>query len=49
VGRNVLRLRRVRYGPIRLGDLAEGSWRRLQAPEIEALQRATRANDESSE
>jgi pseudouridine synthase len=49
VGRNVVRLRRVRYGPLRLGDLAEGSWRRLLPHEIEALRRATRANDESSE
>ena len=38
VGNRVLTLRRVRFGPIQLGDLAEGASRRLSAAEISALQ-----------
>lgn len=38
VGLTVERLIRVRYGPIRLGDLSVGQWRRLKAPEIRQLQ-----------
>jgi pseudouridine synthase len=34
VGRRVERLVRVRYGPVELGDLAPGEWRRLGAREI---------------
>jgi 16S rRNA U516 pseudouridylate synthase RsuA-like enzyme len=30
---------RVAYGPVRLGRLAEGKYRRLTAPEIEAIER----------
>ena len=37
VGNEVVALRRVRFGPIELGDLAEGESRRLLAAEIEAL------------
>jgi 23S rRNA pseudouridine2605 synthase len=45
IGGRVLRLRRVRYGPIRLGDLPLGSWRALSAREVSALRRAGRADD----
>jgi 23S rRNA pseudouridine2605 synthase len=37
IGNEVVALRRVRIGPIELGDLAEGEARRLSAAEIEAL------------
>lgn len=37
VGLFTLRLVRVAIGPIRLGDLPEGEWRRLKAEEIRAL------------
>lgn len=37
VGYPVLRLRRVRFGPIRLGDLPPGGWRELTKREIRAL------------
>jgi pseudouridine synthase len=36
-GHSVVRLRRVRFGPVELGELAAGSWRVLEAPEIAAL------------
>jgi 23S rRNA pseudouridine2605 synthase len=39
-GQRVVRLRRVRYGPIRLGALPAGRWRHLSAEEIAALQRS---------
>src|SRR5438552_1118439 len=32
-------LHRVAHGPVRLGRLAEGKYRRLAAPEIEAIER----------
>ena len=38
VGHPVLRLDRVRFGPIRLDGLATGRWRPLSAEEIKALQ-----------
>ncbi|HSJ05847.1 MAG TPA: pseudouridine synthase [Longimicrobiales bacterium] len=41
-GYDVLRLRRIRYGPISLGELEPGAWRRLDARELEALRTATR-------
>lgn len=41
----VLRLVRVAIGPLRLGTLARGAWRALEAEEIEALERATRGQD----
>jgi 23S rRNA pseudouridine2605 synthase len=41
-GHNVRRLRRVRYGPIELGELAPGAWRRLEPGEVKALEKATR-------
>jgi 23S rRNA pseudouridine2605 synthase len=37
VGHHVLRLRRTRFGPVRLGDLQPGGWRALAAEEIEGL------------
>ena len=39
VGNGVVALRRVRFGPLELGDLAEGDARRLTAEEIAALGR----------
>jgi len=39
VGLRVLRLRRVRLGPLLLGPLAPGSWRDLTPREIRALGR----------
>ena len=41
VGHPVRRLVRKRFGPIRLGNLARGAWRRLSADEIESLRAAT--------
>jgi pseudouridine synthase len=40
VGNDVVALRRVRFGPIELGALAEGTARQLSSNEIEALRRA---------
>jgi 23S rRNA pseudouridine2605 synthase len=40
LGHPVRRLARVRYGPIRLGDLPPGGWRRLTRAEVERLQAA---------
>ena len=37
VGHHVLRLSRLRFGPIRLGDLQPGEWRALADPEITKL------------
>jgi 23S rRNA pseudouridine2605 synthase len=39
VGHSVIRLKRLRYGPISLGDLEPGTWRRCTAAEITELQR----------
>lgn len=39
LGHDVRRLRRLRYGPIQLGSLAEGAWRPLTASELRALRR----------
>jgi 23S rRNA pseudouridine2605 synthase len=39
IGHPVLRLQRVRFGPLGLGDLAPGRWRRLTAAEAAALAR----------
>ena len=38
VGHKVLLLRRVRFGPLELGDLRRGEWRELSAEEIARLQ-----------
>jgi 23S rRNA pseudouridine2605 synthase len=40
VGRRVIELERVRFGPLALGDLGPGRSRRLREDELEALQRA---------
>jgi 23S rRNA pseudouridine2605 synthase len=40
VGNRVASLRRVRFGPIELGDLAEGKSRKLSEAELEALRDA---------
>jgi 23S rRNA pseudouridine2605 synthase len=40
IGNEVVALRRVRFGPIELGDLAEGEARRLDEAELAALRRA---------
>ncbi len=41
VGNDVVALRRVRFGPLDLGDLAEGAARRLDAEEVSALTAAS--------
>lgn len=41
VGHPVVRLRRVRYGPVALGNLAPGEWRELAADEVQGLERVT--------
>jgi pseudouridine synthase len=38
VGHPVLKLRRTRFGPIRLRDLAPGAWRPLTPSEVDALE-----------
>ena len=43
VGHNVRRLMRVSYGPIQLGRLAPGKWRRLSMAELRALPSGSRA------
>jgi pseudouridine synthase len=40
VGHPVRDLQRTAFGPLRLGRLKEGDWRRLRPPEVEALRRA---------
>lgn len=40
VGREVLQLHRVVYGPLRLGNLAPGQFRELSVTEIETLRKA---------
>lgn len=40
VGHPVRWLRRVRFGPVRLGELRRGAWRELRADEVEALREA---------
>jgi 23S rRNA pseudouridine2605 synthase len=42
LGHDVLRLRRLRYGPVELGDLEVGAWRPLSAAERKALSRLAR-------
>ncbi|MBE5782234.1 MAG: rRNA pseudouridine synthase [Clostridiales bacterium] len=38
VGHRVLQLRRVRFGPLELGDLPRGQWRELTPEEVRKLQ-----------
>ena len=40
VGHEVVELRRIAFGPLRLGDLADGRHRRLTAAEVERLRAA---------
>ncbi len=42
VGHPVIELQRVRFGPIRLGDLPVGGWRHLAVHEVHALKRAVK-------
>lgn len=42
VGHPVRDLQRTAFGPLRLGRLKEGDWRRLRLPEVEALRRAAK-------
>jgi 23S rRNA pseudouridine2605 synthase len=44
VGYRVKRLERVAFGPLRLGDLPRGRWRRLTDAEIEALMAASHSS-----
>lgn len=44
VGRQVLMLRRVRFGPLALGELHRGEWRELQPSEVQALRDAARGH-----
>jgi len=44
VGHHVLKLRRIRFGPITLGDLPRGEWRTLSDHEVAALRRAAGAS-----
>ena len=37
IGRQVVRLKRVRFGPVQLGDLPSGMWRKLTDEEIAKL------------
>ena len=48
VGHPVVRLERVAFGPLRLGDLPLGGHRRLKAAEVEALRRASRRADRAT-
>ncbi|HWD86243.1 MAG TPA: pseudouridine synthase [Solirubrobacteraceae bacterium] len=43
VGHPVLELERVRFGPLRLGDLAPGAYRRLSEIEVDRLRNAGRS------
>ena len=45
VGHRVVELRRVAFGPLRLGELEPGAHRRLTAAEVERLRAAARPSD----
>jgi pseudouridine synthase len=45
VGHPVIRLRRTRFGPLRLGDLRVGTWRELTEAEIRILENAVRREE----
>lgn len=47
IGHPVQRLIRVRLGPLRLGDLPPGKWRRLLPGEVAALKRLVRAEPDA--
>lgn len=42
IGHHVIELRRVRFGPVTLGDLPPGKWRKLAVHEVHALRKAVR-------
>jgi len=44
LGRQVIELKRVRIGPLTLGKLGIGKWRKLTAREVEALRRAANSD-----
>jgi 23S rRNA pseudouridine2605 synthase len=48
IGHKVLRLRRIAIGPLRLGELPVGSFRKLTHREIDALRKASDASRRSS-
>ena len=37
IGHQVVRLKRVQYGPVSLGEMKRGQWRELSAEEVKAL------------
>lgn len=41
LGHQVIRLKRVKYGPIELGNLERGTWRKLSEEEVSQLNRTT--------
>ena len=45
LGHQVIRLKRVKYGPVELGALARGEWRELSAQEVSDLRRSTGLSD----
>ena len=45
LGHKVMRLKRIAIGPVKIGPLAGGKARRLTAPELEALRRASERRD----
>jgi pseudouridine synthase len=45
VGHPVIRLRRIRFGPLRLGDLPVGTWRDLKEEEVKSLKAAIRREE----
>ena len=45
LGHQVIRLKRVKYGPIELGTLARGEWRDLSAQEVSDLRRSAGLSD----
>lgn len=49
LGTKVTTLKRVRIGPLRLGRLAPGEWRRLTEAEVEALRAAVGLGSQSEE
>jgi 16S rRNA U516 pseudouridylate synthase RsuA-like enzyme len=42
IGHPVIELRRVRFGPLTLGNLEEGRWRHLAVHEVHALRKAVK-------
>ena len=43
IGHSVKRLERIRFGPLELGELPRGRWRRLSDAEVDALMAASEA------